>query len=588
MANLSLIRDLHSFYKELPRRRRLQMILLLPLLVAGAVSEMVSLGAIVPFLAFLVDPIRSAQNPYISELISLLGWGDSRDIGFNFTMLFAAIALCASGVRFLLNYAIAKYNFGVGHDIGVEVYRRALYQPYQVHVARNTSDVIGGIVKVDTVVYVAFSLLNAISSAFLAVCIFAAMIVTNPTVAGIAFIGFGSIYIPVSLFTSRLLTSASRAINHASTARVQAMQEGLGGIRDVILDQAQDVFSRRFEAIDGPMRRAQASVSIIGPSPRLVVEAVGMVLIACLGYYMTSTVGGIAAAIPALGVLVLGAQRLMPLLQQVYQGWVYVKGSRDVLRDVVLLLRQPVVADAQSPDVRPLPFLNELRLDQVSFRYDVDSPYVIRDVNMLVKRGERIGIIGATGSGKSTVVDLLMGLLLPSTGKVEVDGGVLGEDFRGAWQRNIAHVPQSIFLLDASFAENIAFGAPIDRVDLARVREVANLAQIADFIESTPLGYRTSVGERGVRLSGGQRQRIGIARALYKQADVLIFDEATSALDSDTEDSVMRAIMSLNRNFTVILIAHRVTTLRSCDVIYRVEDGQVERVGSFSDITRDG
>ena len=588
MANLSLIRDLHSFYKELPRRRRLQMILLLPLLVAGAVSEMVSLGAIVPFLAFLVDPIRSAQNPYISELISLLGWGDSRDIGFNFTMLFAAIALCASGVRFLLNYAIAKYNFGVGHDIGVEVYRRALYQPYQVHVARNTSDVIGGIVKVDTVVYVAFSLLNAISSAFLAVCIFAAMIVTNPTVAGIAFIGFGSIYIPVSLFTSRLLTSASRAINHASTARVQAMQEGLGGIRDVILDQAQDVFSRRFEAIDGPMRRAQASVSIIGPSPRLVVEAVGMVLIACLGYYMTSTVGGIAAAIPALGVLVLGAQRLMPLLQQVYQGWVYVKGSRDVLRDVVLLLRQPVVADAQSPDVRPLPFLNELRLDQVSFRYDVDSPYVIRDVNMLVKRGERIGIIGATGSGKSTVVDLLMGLLLPSTGKVEVDGGVLGEDFRGAWQRNIAHVPQSIFLLDASFAENIAFGAPIDRVDLARVREVANLAQIADYIESTPLGYRTSVGERGVRLSGGQRQRIGIARALYKQADVLIFDEATSALDSDTEDSVMRAIMSLNRNFTVILIAHRVTTLRSCDVIYRVEDGQVERVGSFSDITRDG
>jgi ATP-binding cassette subfamily B protein len=305
-----------------------------------------------------------------------------------------------------------------------------------------------------------------------------------------------------------------------------------------------------------------------------------MVLIALLAYYLTATRGGVAGAIPVLGALALGAQRLMPLMQQTYQGWVFVTSHRQVLMDVVSLLQQPVPNETQV-HVSPLPFEREIRLEQVSFRYQPDLPLVLQGIDIAIPLGARVGFAGTTGSGKSTLIDLLMGLLQPSTGQIRVDGTPLTGTMRLAWQRNIAHVPQAIFLADESFAENIAFGVPAKDIDLARVRRAAQQAQIADFIESSTKGYASMVGERGVRLSGGQRQRIGIARALYKQAKVLVFDEATSALDSDTEASVMQAIEGLGREFTIVLIAHRLTTLQGCDIIYRLDKGRVASFGSY-------
>ncbi|MDA0226235.1 MAG: ABC transporter ATP-binding protein [Proteobacteria bacterium] len=304
-----------------------------------------------------------------------------------------------------------------------------------------------------------------------------------------------------------------------------------------------------------------------------------MVLIALLAYYLIST-GGVVAAIPTLGALALGAQRLMPLLQQTYQGWVYVAGNRLLLRDVAVLLQQPVSPDTQV-DVTPMSFEREIVLDHVSFRYLPAAPLVLDDVSLVIPSGARVGLTGPTGSGKSTLMDVLMGLLEPASGRISVDGQALTVAARLAWQHNIAHVPQAIFLLDASFSENIAFGVDAARIDLARVQAAARQAQIAEFIESGAMGYEGLVGERGVRLSGGQRQRIGIARALYKQAKVLVFDEATSALDDDTEAAVMQAINGLGRDLTIVLIAHRVSTLQGCDIIHRLDQGRVAFSGGY-------
>jgi ATP-binding cassette subfamily B protein len=292
----------------------------------------------------------------------------------------------------------------------------------------------------------------------------------------------------------------------------------------------------------------------------------------------------VATALPVLGTLALGAQRLLPTLQQSYISWAGIVGSNASLTDVLAMLDQPLPPDALSPAPPPLPFRDAVRFIGVRFRYGSEGSWVLNGLDFTIRKGSRIGIVGTTGSGKSTALDLLMGLLTPTEGTILVDGQVITGTRVRAWQRTIAHVPQSIFLADTTLAENIAFGVPLEAIDLARVKQAACQAQVADFVESRAEGYGTLIGERGVRLSGGQRQRVGIARALYKEASVLVFDEATSALDNATERSVMDAIEGLHRDLTIVLIAHRLTTVRRCDTILELEEGRVVAQGTYEEL----
>jgi len=559
--------------------------MLLGLMLVSAFAEVVSLGAVLPFLGVLVAPDQVLNYPIVADVAKAWGITSGDQLILPLTVAFAATALIAGAIRILLLWLRTRITYASGVDLGIEVYRRTLYQPYWVHVARNSSEVISGItIKVGGAVSVLESLMILASSTVLLVAIMLALITIDPMMASVAAVGFGTSYALITWMSRRRLHINSQRIAYEQTQVVKALQEGLGGIRDVLLDGTQPVYCDIYRKADQPLRQAQGNNVFISQNPRYAMEALGMVLIAALAYSLSRQAGGIATALPVLGALALGAQRLLPALQQIYSAWAGIAGSHASLVDTIELLDQPLPAEILKPAPTPMPFQDAIRFDDVRFRYTSDGPWVLDGLNLTILKGARVGIVGSTGSGKSTTLDLLMGLLIPIEGELLMDGTPISDIRLRAWQQTVAHVPQNIYLADSTLAENIAFGVPRDAIDLDRVQQAARQAQIADFIESHPARYSALVGERGIRLSGGQRQRIGIARALYKQASVLVLDEATSALDTTTEQSVMNAIEGLDRDLTILLIAHRLTTVRGCDTIVELEHGQVVAQGTYEQL----
>lgn len=574
---------LWGLWRHLNSQRKREFGLLLVLILLSSFSEIVSLGAVLPFIAVLSAPERALSNPIVAKFASSLDIVSANEIALPLTILFILAALIAGSMRILLLWTSNRLAYAAGSDVSMEVYRRTLYQPYHVHVARNSSEVISGITqKVGNATGVLVSILSSASSAVLFVAIMLTLLAIDATIAIIAAAGFGLSYGVITFMARRQLVINGRRIDRENTLVIKALQEGLGGIRDVILDGTQPFYSNLFGKADKALRRAQGSNSFISQGPRYAIEALGVMLIAVLALILSRADGGVNHALPTLGALALGAQRLLPVLQQLYGNWSNITGSKATLINVLELLDQPLPECADQPRPAPLIFRQSIIFDQVSFRHSADSSWVLENINLVIPKGARIGFVGSTGSGKSTLLDLLMLLLEPTVGKILVDRQeVASDEQRRAWQCNIAHVPQNIYLADTSLAENIAFGVLPAEIDMERVRNSARQAQIDQFIESRAEGYQTLAGERGIRLSGGERQRIGIARALYKHASVLVFDEATSALDNSTEQALMEAIKGLDRDLTILLIAHRLTTVQDCDQIVELANGRIVAQGTF-------
>ncbi len=565
--------------------RRNQFSLLLVLMIFASFTEALSIGAVVPFLAILTDPVHVFLHPSIQPIIQFFGYTDSKQLILPLTIFFGLAAITAGTMRLLLLWAGTRLSYAAGTDLSTRIYRLTLYQPYAVHVARNSSEIINGIsTKAGNAVYIINMSINFISSSVMLIVILIALLSIDPVVALSAFGGFGLIYVFIIWLTRSRLMINSQIIASESTYVIKSLQEGLGGIRDVLIDGSQETYCKNYRNADQSLRRAQGNSSFISSSPRFCMEALGMLLIAVLAYLLSERPDGIAKAIPILGALALGAQRLLPALQQTYAAWSGIQGGQASLQDTLELLDQPLPDYVEQAAVSPLLFRQQITLEQLSFRYSPQTSWVLKDLNFTIAKGSRIGFIGTSGSGKSTLLDIIMGLLYPTNGVVAIDCRPINGDNQRAWQALIAHVPQAIFLADKTIEENIAFGVPRDQIDAVRVRKAAHQAQIAEIIESWPKKYQTVVGERGVRLSGGQRQRIGIARALYKRASVIVFDEATSALDTETEQSVIQAIEGLGSDITLLIIAHRLSTLKNCTQIVKLGNGCIQQVGSYKEI----
>ena len=567
-------------------RRRLQLAVLFGLMLAAAAAEIFSIRAVLPFLGVLTAPEKVLANAWIAQITGWVGISGKQDLLFFFTLTFGSAAVVSAGLRMVAMWTQVRMANSIGADFSIKAYERTLYQPYSVHVARNSSEVLAGISKANDLASAMIQpSLNILSSLVILLGLIAAILAINPVVALAAMGGFGAIYLVIILVTRRSLGEFSRIAAVQAGRRTKATQEGLGGIRDVLIDGSQGTYARLYRSAIRPLQRAGAWIAFVENSPRLVIEALGMVLIAGLAYSMSQAAGGAANnPILVLGALALAAQRMLPVLQNLYSNFVRVRSLQVSVQDALDLLEQPIPEYVGKPPMAALPFRDAIELQGLHFRYSATTPWVLRGVNLRIPRGSRVGFIGATGSGKSTLIDILMGLLPPREGQLLIDGTPVFPDHVRGWQAHLAHVPQAIFLADISIAENIAFGVPPEQIDQERVRAAAKQAQIAEAIEGWTEGYDTLVGERGVRLSGGQRQRIGIARALYKRADVIVFDEATSALDNQTEGAVMQAIEGLHPDLTILIVAHRLTTLRSCDQIVELERGGIRRIGSYQEI----
>jgi ATP-binding cassette, subfamily B, bacterial PglK len=582
----SLMALLNQFWLKISARRKMQFGALLVLMVITSFAEVISIGAALPFLAALTDPDRLFQTTAIQPLIRIFDLSKPLQLILPLTILFGFAAVLAGAMRLLMLWVSTRLAFAAGADLSMDIYRRTLYQPYEVHCARNSSEVINGIsTKANGVIYnMILPVLTLISSIVVMIAILIALFFVQPVVALAAFFGFGLIYLSIIFITRKQLLIDSELIARESSAVIKSLQEGLGGIRDVLIDGSQAAYCKIYRDADLPLRRAQGNNQFIAQSPRYALEALGMLLIAFLAFALSQSNHGVASAIPILGALALGAQRLLPVLQQAYSSWINVSGTQVSLGDILKFLDQPLPAYADDFDLQSMPFKKEISLSRLYFRYRPETSWVLKDLNLTIKKGSRVGFVGTTGSGKSTLLDIVMGLLQPSQGELKIDGTVLTLKNQRSWQTHIAHVPQTIFLADSTVEENIAFGIPKGQINFDKVRDAAKKAQIAHVIDGLPEGYQTHVGERGVRLSGGQRQRIGIARALYKDADVIIFDEATSALDGETEEAVMEAIEGLSKDLTILVIAHRLSTLKTCTQVVDLENGSIKRIGSYVDI----
>jgi ABC-type multidrug transport system fused ATPase/permease subunit len=576
---------LGRLWRHIDLSRRAQLTGLLALMVMASFAEVLSLGAVVPFLGVLTSPEKVFLQPVVQPLIRVLGITESNQLLLPLTIVFAGAVLLNGAMRLLLLWMTTRMSVLIGADLSIDIYRRTLYQPYVLHISRNSSDIINAIsTKIGVTIHVLQLILNLLSSAVILVAILAALIAVDAKVALLAIVGFSFIYAGVILLTRRSLLENGEQVARQTSLVIKSLQEGLGGIRDVLLDGSQAVYCETYRQSDTRARTAQGNSGFLSGAPRFAVEALAMLLIASLAYFIAYAPGGVLRAIPVLGALALGAQRMLPVMQQAFASWAGIKSSQASLSDALDLLEQPLPAWAGSPVPAPIPFAVEICIERLSFRYGEQGPMVLDTVDFARPRGARIGFIGPTGSGKSTLLDIIMGLLSPSAGQLKIDGQPVQEENCRAWQVHLAHVPQSVFLADASVEENIAFGVPRHLIDPKRVRLAARQAQIAHTIDSWPQQYQTRVGERGVRLSGGQRQRIGIARALYKRADVIVLDESTSALDSETEGAVMDAIDALDPGLTILMIAHRTSTLSKCDQIYELHEGRITWSGSYQDL----
>ena len=565
--------NLVKLWKQIEKRRKKQSIFVLILMFVASIFEVISIAAIIPFLGALTAPEQLYQHHLMSPLVEYFKLSAASQLILPLTFIFILAVIMAGIIRLTLLFVMTRFSFATGADISINIYNRTLYQDYLTHIERNSSEVIDGIISKTNIVIggIVGPILVLISSSIMLIAIMATLFLVDSKVALISSVGFGLIYLIVILFTRSRIKENSRRIAKESTSMIKSLQEGLGGIRDVLISGSQNFYSELYVKSNFPHRIASGNNQFIEGCPRFIVEAVGMSLIAILAYSLTQRDSGILNALPVLGALALGAQRLLPAIQNAYGAYTQIKGSSSSFEDVLKLLDQPLPSFAGQPPEKPMLFEKQIELQNLSFYYLKDLPWVFKNVSLKITKGSRVGFIGQTGCGKSTLLDIIMGLIESSEGKIMIDNRVIDDSNRRSWQSNIAHVPQHVYLSDSSVLDNIAFGISKNEINHEQVKLAAKQAQISEMIENWKDGYNTFVGEQGVKLSGGQRQRIGIARALYRNASVLIFDEATSALDSTTEEAVMESIDSLDKDLTILIIAHRLTTLKKCDYIVEVQ-----------------
>ncbi len=573
---------LKRLYKQINQRRKKQLLLLVFGMIGSSLSEIFSIGAVIPLLAILSAPNQIFDNPSVKLFAKHLEISEPPELLLILAVIFCVAALIAGIARLLLLWGSTRLSFAIGSDISRDLYSRTLHQTYAEHCLNNSGEIIDGIInKSSGVIHsIIMPVITLVAASIMIGFVISIIMVLNPEVAIGTLIVFGAIYGCILFATRKQLLKDGQRITKESELVIKSLQEGLGGIRDVLLDGTQPIYVKKYKEADLILRQAQGRSMFISASPRFVVEALGMIILCIIAYKFGQTEDALTATIPILGALAMTAQRLLPVLQQAYAAWSNIQTGKATLIATLKILELPNKENIKKENQEVIKFEKSIELKNINFKYQSQTPEIIKGISLKIYKGDRIGIIGQTGSGKSTLVDIMMGLLEPNSGFITVDDVKLTEKNIKSWQKNIAHVPQQIYLADSSIIENIAFGIPKNEIDITEVKRAAEKSELHESIIKWPEKYNTVVGERGIRLSGGQRQRIGIARALYKKSQIIILDEATSSLDVNTEQEIMEDIYEYDTNITIIIIAHRISTLKKCNKIIEIKNGKIEKISS--------
>lgn len=583
MNNQNPFKLLIKFWDYISHLRKKQFFFLLILTLLTSFAEVLSLSSLMPFIGAISEPDKIFDSSYLSPFINFFDIKTSNELIVPLAILFGTAAIFAGGLRlFLLWFSISLSN-STGADINQKIYTAMLYKNYEYHINKSSSEIIATITqKVGAATTILISFFNLFAGIFIGLSILLTLFILDPLISSIAVASFVTAYLIIAAFTSKKLSLNSQIIASKQTSVVRSLQEGLGAIRDIIIDASQKIYISLYKDSVIALKTANTQNTFMNQAPRFAVESVAMVLFAVLIIFLNLNNENILSLFPILAVVALGAQRLLPIMQQIYGNWAALKGNIYALQDVILLLNEKASLVVESDDLKTIKLKKYIQLDNLSYKYPGGAFNTLQNINLKIFQGDRIGIIGETGSGKSTLLDIIMGLLEPTSGALLIDEHKLNLKNAKLWQKNIAHVPQKIFISDSTIIENIAFGVYPHEIDHEKVILAAKQANIHDFISNRPNAYNELVGESGIRLSGGQLQRLGIARALYKNASIIIFDEATSSLDSETEEGIIQTINSLSKDLTIIMVAHRVSTLKNCSKLVELKNGTIERVGAYN------
>jgi ATP-binding cassette, subfamily B, bacterial PglK len=574
----------------LTKKDRRQLLGLTITIIVVAIVEVCGIASIMPFMAVVANPEVIESNRYINLVYESLGFSDvNRFLVFLGLIVFAVILLSNALKALVLYLELRFIHFRLYH-----VSRRLLYsyltRPYTYFLNQNTS-VLGKNILQEVSQFTHHVLrpcTQILSRIVVVLFVLVLLLLVDPLLAVVIASILGGSYLLLYCSVQRKLAKLGEERFEANSQRSKAAGEAFGGVKDLkILGRERfflDEFSRHAHKMEGNLVKN----GLISQLPSYIMEvlAFGGILIIVLYFLMVRQ--DIAQTLPVMALYAFAGYRLMPALQGIFSAVTLLRFNLPVLNtlhsDLEGVIHVP--DDWQTKKISTMPFQSTIQLQSVSFKYPGAEAFVIEDLNLTIEKNMSVGFMGATGSGKTTTIDILLGLLTPQKGMLLIDGSLVTSSTLMRWQKNIGYVPQSIFLCDDSMTGNIAFGVPPEEVDMDAVERAAKIANLHEFVmNELPEGYATNVGEKGVRLSGGQRQRIGIARALYHDPEVLIMDEATSALDGVTEEAVIQAIKNLNGMKTIITIAHRLTTLKDCDVIYVMERGRIVEQGTFSSLS---
>jgi len=575
----------------LSSQERKQAGLLLLMILIMALFDMIGIASILPFMAVLTNPTLVETNSILNTMFnisSVVGIENSQEFLFLLGVLVLVLLVISLAFKAITSYAQARFVQMRQYSIGKRIIEGYLYQPYSWFLNRNSADLGKTILsEVEAVVGGGITpVMELIAKGTVTIAILTLLIVADPKLAIIVGFSLGGVYGIINKLARNYLNKIGEERLQDNQLRFTAISEAFGAAKEVKVGGLEDIYIKRFADPAQNYARNLASLKVISQLPRFALEAIAFGGVMLVILYLMAKTGSFNSALPIISLYVFAGYRLMPALQQIYNSSNainFVSPSINKLYEDIKSLK-PFNSSAQQSI---LPLEEKIILKNIHYNYPNSSRTSLKNLNISIPAKTTVGLVGATGSGKTTTVDIILSLLEPQKGTLEVDDQVITQHNSRAWQRSIGYVPQQIYLSDNTISANIAFGVDPKNINQEIVEKVSKIANLHEFVTNElPKNYQTTIGERGVRLSGGQRQRIGIARALYHNPKVLILDEATSALDNLTEKAVMDAIDNLSKNITIILIAHRLSTVKKCDRIYLLDKGELKNEGSFEELIK--